>query len=206
MLIPLVSVAVSLTLLPATLAGIGARIDWPRLRHEGHASRTWTRWAELVVRHKLIAAALGIAVLVTLAIPVFSITTGQTGVGALTKSGSAVSAYDRLLAGGVPAGVLTPLEVLTRASAATEAKAKLAAVPGISDTPLSTAADSNRAGTTVLLGIPREPTANSRTLAPVKTSNADLREVPGVIGVAGVGAISIAYANAVFGNCRSCST
>jgi len=46
-----------------------------RLRQEGHASRTWTRWAELVVRHRLVAAVLGIAVLVTLAIPVFSITT-----------------------------------------------------------------------------------------------------------------------------------
>ena len=44
MLIPLVSVIVSLTLLPAILAGIGPRVDWPRIRHEAEASRSWTRW------------------------------------------------------------------------------------------------------------------------------------------------------------------
>ena len=41
MLIPLVSVAVVLTLLPALLTGIGPRIDWPRIRKEGVASRGW---------------------------------------------------------------------------------------------------------------------------------------------------------------------
>ena len=35
MLIPLVSVAVVLTLLPALLSSIGPRVDWPRIRHEG---------------------------------------------------------------------------------------------------------------------------------------------------------------------------
>jgi putative drug exporter of the RND superfamily len=34
MLIPLISVAVTLTLVPAVLAGIGPRLEWPRLRHE----------------------------------------------------------------------------------------------------------------------------------------------------------------------------
>ena len=41
MLIPLVSVLVTMTLLPAILGGIGPRIDWPRLRHENTASRPW---------------------------------------------------------------------------------------------------------------------------------------------------------------------
>ena len=38
MLIPLVSVAVVLTLLPALLSSIGPRVDWPRIRQEGTAS------------------------------------------------------------------------------------------------------------------------------------------------------------------------
>ena len=37
MLIPLVSVAVVLTLLPSCCRSIGPRIDWPRIRHEGVA-------------------------------------------------------------------------------------------------------------------------------------------------------------------------
>jgi hypothetical protein len=50
MLVPAVSVAVSLTLLPALLATAGQRIDWPRRRRPAAASRAWTAWARLVVR------------------------------------------------------------------------------------------------------------------------------------------------------------
>src|SRR5262249_60644856 len=112
MLIPVVSVAVSLTLLPAVLGLIGPRVDWPRLRREAHASRVWTAWARTIVRRKWIAAVLGIAVLSVLVVPAFSLTTGQTTAGALANHGAARSAYDRLLAGGVPSGGLTPLHVL----------------------------------------------------------------------------------------------
>src|SRR5262249_50780281 len=107
MLIPVVSVAVSLTLLPAVLGLIGPGGDWPRLRREAHASRVWTAWARTIVRRKWIAAVLGIAVLSVLVVPAFSLTTGETTAGALANQGAARSAYDRLLAGGVPTGVLT---------------------------------------------------------------------------------------------------
>ena len=53
MLIPLVSVAVVLTLLPALLSSVGPRVDFPRIRHEGTASRGWTAWARTVVRHRV---------------------------------------------------------------------------------------------------------------------------------------------------------
>ena len=51
LLIPLVSAAV-LTLLPALLSSVGPRVDYPRIRHEGTASRGWSAWARLVVRHR----------------------------------------------------------------------------------------------------------------------------------------------------------
>ncbi len=44
MLIPVVSVAVATTLLPAFLSTIGPRVDWPHIRHENTASRFWLRW------------------------------------------------------------------------------------------------------------------------------------------------------------------
>ena len=55
LLIPLVSVAVALTLLPVILAGIGPRLDWPHIRSDRVASRAWTRWAGCVVRHRGVA-------------------------------------------------------------------------------------------------------------------------------------------------------
>ena len=64
MTIPLVSVLVSLTMLPALLLlGVGKRMDWPRLRHESVAARGWTRWARLVVKRRWIAAIASLAVL-----------------------------------------------------------------------------------------------------------------------------------------------
>src|SRR5579884_2521165 len=106
MLIPLVSVGSTLTLLPALLGAIGPRMDWPRVRNENAASRAWSRWARLVVRRRFVAAAVGIAALVVLMLPIFGLTTGQTSADALAKSGPAHAAYQRLLSAGVPDGAL----------------------------------------------------------------------------------------------------
>ena len=200
MLIPVVSVAVSLTLLPAVLGLVGPRVDWPRLRREAHASRVWSAWARTVVRRKWIAAVLGAGVLAALVVPALSLTTGETTAGALANEGTARAAYDRLLAGGVPSGVLTPLEVLAQRGQASSVATRLATVPGIVDAARSTAADSNRGTTTIVLGIPAEQTANSTTLAPVRAATSVLRDTSGVVGVAGVGAVSVDYQHAIFGS------
>src|SRR5205814_3092696 len=57
MLIPLISVIVAVTLLPVVLSKIGGRLDWPHVRSDDRASRSWTGWAHLVVRRRWIAAA-----------------------------------------------------------------------------------------------------------------------------------------------------
>src|SRR5580693_3794920 len=49
LLIPLISVLVAMTLLPVVLAKLGPRLDWPHVRDDDKASRSWTRWAEMVV-------------------------------------------------------------------------------------------------------------------------------------------------------------
>jgi RND superfamily putative drug exporter len=200
MLIPLVSTGVALTLLPALLGGIGPRVDWPRVRHEAQASRGWTAWTRAVVRRKWLTAGLATLILAVLIIPVFNLTTGETSAGALAKSGEAHDAYTRMVSGGSPSGVLTPIEVLVRSSAADATRARLAAVPGMADAVRSSAADSVRAGTTVLLGIPRTETVNASSLAVVRAARSTLNHAPGVIGISGEGAIELDYQHAVFGN------
>jgi putative drug exporter of the RND superfamily len=200
MLIPLVSIAVALTLLPALLGGIGPRVDWPRVRHESRASRGWTAWTRGVVRGRWAAAAIALAVLIVLIIPVFSLTTGETAASALAKNGSAHDTYQQLLASGAPSGVLTPIEVLARRPDARAVTAQLEQVPGIASVARSTAPDSNRGGTTDLLAIPRSETVNASSLQPVSAVRDAVRNMPGVIGVAGEGAIELDYQHAVFGN------
>jgi putative drug exporter of the RND superfamily len=200
MLIPLISTLVTLTLLPAVLGGIGPRVDWPRVRHDDRASRGWTRWGRFVVRRRWAAAAVALAVLGVLIAPVFALTTGQTSADALSKTGTARVAYDGLRAGHVPTGVLTPLEVLTRADSASVVADKLRQVPGIASVAVSTDAASHRAGTTVVLGLPEQATVNSATLKPVSAARTALDGVPGVRGIAGEGPIALDYQHAVFGN------
>jgi RND superfamily putative drug exporter len=200
MLIPLVSTGVALTLLPALLGGIGPRVDWPRVRHEARASRGWTAWTRRVVRHRAAAAAAALAVLAVLIIPVFSLTTGETAASAYAKDGPAHDTYARLLSSGAPSGVLTPIEVLTRTDAAASVEHQLEQVPGIATAVRSNAPDSNRAGTTVLVAIPKTETVNASSLQSVRDVRAALNGTPGVIGVAGDGAIELDYQNAVFGN------
>ena len=198
MLIPVVSVAVSLTLLPALLGGIGPRVDWPRLRHEQHASRAWTAWARLIVRHRSIAATLGVAILALLIVPVLHLQTGATSASALSQTGPAHTAYTTLLDGGVPGGVLTPIEVLVTAGEASNAQSRLARVPGI--VTATTASAISRNGLVDLIALPRDETVNSSTLATVTAVRDAMASQPGVVGVSGMGAIELDYSHAVFGN------
>lgn len=200
MLIPAISTAVALTLLPAMLGGIGPRVDWPKLRHEAQASRGWTAWTRGIVRRRGIAAGIAVVALAVLIVPLFSLTTGQTSAGALSKTGPAREAYDRLIAGGVSSGVLTPMEVLAHSSEAQAVRRRLATVPGVVDVAVSRAPDSSRNGTTVLLAIPAAETVNSTTLAPVRAARTALKSRPGAIGLAGEGAIELDYQHAVFGD------
>jgi putative drug exporter of the RND superfamily len=200
MLIPAVSVAVTLTLLPAFLAGIGRRADWPRLRRETRPSRAWTWWGRTVVRNRFAAALAGIALLAVLVVPVFKLTAGDTSPDALAKTGAAHDAYLRLTTGGVPPGVLTPLQILVRSDARAESARALAAVPGVADVAVSTGTDSNRAGTSVLLAIPATPTLNNHSLQVVRDARGSLKHVPGAIGAAGEGPAELDYIDAVFGN------
>jgi putative drug exporter of the RND superfamily len=100
----------------------------------------------------------------------------------------------------VASGVLTPVEVLAQRDRAASVRARLAAVPGMSTAVVSSAPDSNRGGTTVILGIPAQETVNSKTLQPVRDARTALAHEPGAVGLAGDGAIELDYQHAVFGN------
>src|SRR4051812_4338733 len=112
MLIPLVSTAVILTLLPALLGGIGPRVDWPHIRHEDKPSRAWTAWARLVVRQRWLAAAVALLVLGALIVPIFGIKIGQAQTSSLASGGPAYQQLQALRDGGVPGGIVSPMEGL----------------------------------------------------------------------------------------------
>jgi RND superfamily putative drug exporter len=112
MLIPLVSVAVAITLLPIVLAKLGARLDWPHRRTDARASRLWTRWAEGVARRRWLAAGAGLAVLAVLILAATDIRLGIHDADTLAKSGDAKQALVALDDAGIGEGALLPHEIL----------------------------------------------------------------------------------------------
>lgn len=200
MLIPLVSVAVAMTLLPAILGGIGPRVDWPRVRQENTASRFWSRWGRWVVRRRLLASGIAGVILLALIIPIFGIKIGTAQSDSLAKSGPAYEGLKVLENGGVPRGVLTPVEVLVSSTDSGDIVESLRGVEGVVTAVAPSGSVSNRAGTTLALAVPDKETASGTSVKVVRDIKSTLKGVPGAIGVSGVGALQLDYLKGVYGN------
>ena len=87
-LVGIVSVLAALTLLPAILGLLGDRVNALRIpwlgrrieRSAGTEGRTWSRVVRFVMRTPLVSAAVSVAVLVALALPVLDFDTGFSGI------------------------------------------------------------------------------------------------------------------------------
>jgi putative drug exporter of the RND superfamily len=111
-----VAVLAALTLLPATLAIAGPRIESLRVRPPHRELRPdaetkrglWAKWANDIAAHPLIAGLAALAILLPLMIPLLSLSLGQQDNAALSTSTTARKAYD-LLSENFGPGVNGPL-------------------------------------------------------------------------------------------------
>ncbi|HWF52984.1 MAG TPA: MMPL family transporter [Solirubrobacteraceae bacterium] len=131
MLIPLVSVVVAITLLPIVLVKIGGRLDWPHVRTDDTASRSWTAWAQLVVRRRWFAALGAALVLAALVLLATSLQPGTANVNTLSKQGQARTGLVALERSGLGPGPLQPIEVLAPSVQAHQVAAALSAIHGV---------------------------------------------------------------------------
>jgi RND superfamily putative drug exporter len=133
LLIPLVSVAVTLSLLPIVLFTAGQRLEWPHRNRARRAPRAWFRWAEAVVARRGLAAAGGAALLVALTVAATTMHLGPAAgePASISQHGAAAVALNTLQTSGIGTGVLTPIEVIAPASRATDVQAALQHVTGL---------------------------------------------------------------------------
>jgi RND superfamily putative drug exporter len=201
-LVPLVSVAVAVTLLPVILATIGPRLDWPRVRTERRASRMFSAWARGVYRHRWLAALAGLGILTALMLPALSLHLGEPGSSAQATSGAAHDALVTLTDGGVPSGVITPAEVLVSSGGgfAGEVAASAARVPGVYASVAPSTPDYQRAGTAIVTVLPRAEGGVPAGQSTVAALEHTLLGSPHVIGVGGDGAMLIDFDHAVYGD------
>ncbi len=197
MLIPLVSVSVVLTLLPALLSSFGPRIDYPRIRKEATASRGWTAWARAIVRRRFVATLVALATIALLVIPVFSLKIGQSGIASLARSGPAYTALQTLREGGVGPGILTPIEVLVPANQADAAAQAARGVDGVQLAVVGGVKD----GQSVVDVLPTNDTVDSSSITVVDNVRAAVEgATDGPVGVTGAGATVEDYFSAVYHN------
>jgi RND superfamily putative drug exporter len=199
-LIPLVSLAVAVTLLPALLDLVGPALDRPRLRSDRDASRAWTGWARLVVRGRWVAAGLGLVSLLLLAAPVTHLQLGDPRTSALARSGPAYDALATLTAGGVPAGAVTPVEVLVRMGAGPTVASRLAGVPGVVAAVAPATADQQRGGTGIVTVLPAAEAGSGAGQATIVRIRDAVAGDSAVLGVTSAGVGQLDFRHAVYGS------
>jgi RND superfamily putative drug exporter len=198
MLIPLVSVAVAVTLLPVVLATVGPRLDWPRTRREDRVSRGWSAWARLVVRHRWAAAAASIAVLGALAFAASSIQLGNPSADSLAQSGPASAGLDQLRHARIGTGPLSPFEAIVRSGDADRVAHALADVPGVRSAVAP--AQWRRDATALVTVIPTQDGNSPAGRATLDRVRAAERVLPADVVTGGEAAQSADFLHAVYGN------
>jgi RND superfamily putative drug exporter len=197
LLIPLVSVAVALTLLPVILATVGRRLDWPHRRTDDRASRSWTRWAGLVVRRRTVAAAAGAAVLAALLAGAATLRLGTANGNpdTISRSGQARQGLEQLERSGIGAGVLSPIEILAPRPQTVALARRLDGEEGVHGAVAPAARDWHRAGTAVVDVLPHDD--SSATVDRVR--DAAHATAPGA-RVGGIVAQNDDFVSAVYGS------
>jgi RND superfamily putative drug exporter len=198
LLIALVSVAVAVTLLPVLLATIGPRLDWPRNRRDARASRAWSAWARLVVRHRWAAAVASTAVLAALVVAASSIQLGNPRADSLAHAGPARAGLEKLEDSGIGTGPLSPFDALVRSGDPEAAADALAQVDGVRSA--AAPADWRRGGTSLVTIIPTEDGNSAAGRATLDRLRAGTQALPAEVTIGGEAALSADFLDAVYGN------
>ena len=138
MLIPAVSVIVSITLLPALLSLLGHRINRLRVMPKRFVTLAdpelgwWGKWAWFVVRRPLAMAAVGIVIVGVLVGLGLQLNPSEAQAKDFPGQGDAVTGREALASAGISAGVMKPFIILTPAGEAGLVVQRVGGVEGIS--------------------------------------------------------------------------
>jgi putative drug exporter of the RND superfamily len=200
MLIPLVSVIVATTLLPIVLVTAGNRLDWPHVRSDDQASRSWTRWAQLVVQRRWFAATGAAVVLAALVLAATGLKPGQANVDTLSQHGDARIGLAALERSGIGSGALAPMEILAPAAQAQQVAGTLARLPGVHGAAAPAGQQWQRDGTGVLDVLGAADPSTSAGGDTLKRVQAAARSLGDGVRVGGTGAENQDFVDAIYGS------
>ena len=195
--IPSTATLVALTLLPVVLSKVGPKMDWPRHKSAGSASRFWTSWSHRVIRHRAAAAVVGLGILCGLAGVAATINLSQPTSSSLASAGAYTEGLHALEADGFPSGTLTAVPILVPNAA--QAPAIVTSLDSVSSlrgalTPIDPVW--RQGGSAIVIALPLHEIGSSHG----GTSLSDIRHtVPHGALVGGEGAVSIDEVNSTYG-------
>jgi putative drug exporter of the RND superfamily len=137
MLIPAVSVIVSITLLPALLSLLGHRINRLRVMPKRFVAvgdpelGWWGKWARFVTRRPLPVAAVGLVIVGVLLALGSQLNPSEAQAKDFPGKGDAITGRQVLADAGISAGVMKPFVVLTPANETSQVVGRLSGVEGI---------------------------------------------------------------------------
>jgi RND superfamily putative drug exporter len=201
MLIPLISVIVASTLLPVVLSKLGSRLDWPHVRSDDKASRSWTGWAQLIVRRRWVAAIGAALVLAALVLAATNLQPGLPNVNTIAKQGDAKLGLLALERSGIGSGALLPNEALVGPSSSPEQVAQaMATVAGVHGAVAPNSPQWRNGGVAVVdaFATPDGSSSSGRdTLDRVRSA---AHAAGSEVRLGGLGAQNEDFINAVYGN------
>ena len=202
MLIPIVSVIAAITLLPAMLAVLGARINsWrvlpKRLVDRGHPEDGfWGRWSRFVLRRPWPVAIAGLVIVGVLAGIGTQLTPNEAQLKNFPGSGDAIAGRSALQSAGISPGVMKPFNILVeRGGDAKAVAAKVREVPGIAGAVAP--ADWQRGDTSLVQAFPSIDGAAPGIQGVINRLNESVQGTSASVG--GVPAVDRDFVHAVFG-------
>jgi putative drug exporter of the RND superfamily len=200
MLIPLISVAVALTLLPVVLHSFGQRLDWPHKRTDDHAAPAWTRWATGVVRHRVVAALGALLILAALVLAATNLHFGVSNSNAIAKPGDAKDGLVALERSGIGSGALVPHEVLVRGAAPEQVAAAVARVGGVQGAVAPADPSWRAGGTAVVLGFTHADGSSQQARDVLKDVRQTVHAQGDQVRLGGLQSQNEDFIDAVYGN------
>jgi RND superfamily putative drug exporter len=199
MLIPLVSTLVAITLLPVVLSKVGGRLDWPHVRTDDTASRSWTRWADFVVRRRWFAAGSAIAILAALIVAATTLTLGDASPNTLASHGSAKTGLNQLERSGIGSGALLPNEVLTHGASPAKVASDLRGVEGVHGAAAPASPQWRTKGYAEVLAFSKADDSTSAGRATLDRIRTTAHAAGPDVTVGGLPAQNVDFINAVYG-------
>jgi len=205
MLIPAVSVLAAITLLPALLAVLGARINSVRLLPKrfvdsGHPEDgLWGKWASLVIRRPVPVAAVGLVIVGALVYYGVQMNPSEAQAKDFPGTGDAIVGRTALADAGISAGVMKPFVVLVEHGAAREPiVAKLEATEGVAGAVAPPGQEWTQGETSLVEAFPATDGAAKEVRSTIKRVRSELKGTGGTLG--GVAAEDRDFVASVYGN------